>query len=156
MNIQKICVSKDNTARIKCPACANCKGVDAARLPAPPRAIKVRCGCGEIFQLCLDYRRFYRKDTKLLGTYTKESGKKYRGQLLLVDISMGGLCFQALDQHGALKNGDELLVEFTTDDPRKVTISRYVTILASSGRGFNCEFLYPARTDPALALFLAP
>ena len=65
----KVHVGDNNTATLICPACGAVKHFAADRYRHSRHTISVRCRCQQVFSLLLDFRRHYRKQTSLPGTY---------------------------------------------------------------------------------------
>ncbi len=78
------------------------------------------------FTLPLDRRKFYRKITNLSGIYISEK-EGTRGQITVIDLSMGGLKFK-VNVKPASSVHDQLLVEFHLDNKSRSLIREWVIV----------------------------
>ncbi len=159
MQVLKIFVRKDNQAMVRCPFCAATKDFSVASFRGKSHSIKLRCACKRIFQVDLDFRRAYRKNTKLAGFYATLSVESASGirqmQMYVDDLSLVGIGMTTVGPHG-LRVGALLRVEFVLNDPKGTIIIKKATVKRLVGSRVGCEFLETREQDRELGFFLMP
>jgi len=153
-NVQKIYVNQDGTAVMKCPACFAIKSADVSKLrDSAQHAIKVRCTCQVVFAVKLEFRRTYRKDTKLAGDFRSLPTGKHSGRLTVVNISKGGVGAQIIG-FNHFRVGDELRISFNLDDHHHSLIDKKVVVRLVKQNYIGCEFTDSTSHDKALGFYL--
>ena len=99
MDLQKVYVGQDNAAVLVCPHCGNSKTADARKFRNRKSPLKVRCTCGSTFSVSLEFRRAYRKETRLVGHYCKLPGCGNWEEMVVKNVSPNGLGFTPLNPH---------------------------------------------------------
>lgn len=138
--VQKFFVDGQNKATINCPKCGASKTVDVSTLKATAKQLKITCKCGLVFSGAFEFRRVYRKTVRLPGKYKDLNGPK-RGDIIIKDLSIGGLGFSCDTRH-KIKPGDYLEVTFRLDDTKKSEITLNVIV-----RSVKDGFIGAERTD---------
>jgi hypothetical protein len=147
----------NNMATVICPACNKNKRVNAEPYENKKHAIKVRCGCGEVFNLHLDFRGHYRKDTKLPGTYSITTpGKESGGVIHIRNISRSGIGFTVTGLHNLGK--DMLLtLDFHLDDKNHTELQIEAIVCTVSDNAIGCRFTDSSIvSETALGFYLQP
>ena len=85
--IQKIYVNQDGVAVLKCPVCEASKVSKVLNFKGEKHIVKVRCNCQNVFTVNLEFRKNYRKQTKLTGDYYGVNKEGMRGKLLILNLS---------------------------------------------------------------------
>ena len=156
MDELKTFVQRNNTATVICPACNSAKKISAEPYRNKKHAIKVRCGCGETFNLRLDFRSQYRKLTNLPGTYSITTpGKAGGGVIHIQDISRGGIGFTVVGRHHLARNL-VLKLEFTLDDKKQTKLRIKAIVSSVEGNEIGCHFPENTILERALAFYLQP
>ena len=100
MRTQAIYANLTETVTLVCEQCRRSKAVKAAAVTDLPQPLKLRCPCGATFGVNLVIRQFYRKKTRLPGTYVKYDSQTghilEQGRMLVGDISRTGLGFRTV------------------------------------------------------------
>ncbi|MGD9948296.1 MAG: PilZ domain-containing protein [Desulfobulbus sp.] len=150
----KVYVRENNTATMVCPSCQAVKHFDAERYRHQRHTFSVRCRCQHVFSVLLDFRRNYRKQTSLHGTYEIISKDGVGGGIIHINnISRGGLGFSVSGIHRIEK--DQLLqVEFQLNDKNKTVLKKQAVVRAVHQNSVGCEFKCNADLDKALGFFL--
>lgn len=155
--MEKVFVSRNNTAAIKCPGCAKVKIVSVEQLKGKAHIVNAKCSCGMTFKVSIDFRRTYRKVVSLAGHIRILS--RGGGWLIvsLRNISTGGLGLFMPVNYG-IPVGEELVVKFTLDDRHHTLIERKVVVRLVDGTFLGCEFIGPVRHDQekAIGFYLMP
>jgi hypothetical protein len=142
-----------------CPQCGNIKHVYLNSIKAirgrKKRNLKVRCTCQSIFSVSLNYRRFYRKQTRLLGSYRNLSNRKEKGEIQVTNLSMSGIGFITVSSN-ALSVGDKIKLNFTLDDNKQSEIEKSGIVRWIDGFNVGCEFADTSQPDTNLGFYLMP
>ncbi|OIP38937.1 MAG: hypothetical protein COZ70_07060 [Deltaproteobacteria bacterium CG_4_8_14_3_um_filter_51_11] len=135
-----------------CSRCGLRKELDAKRIELARKGARIRCKCGEVYQL--ELRRCYRKEARLPARY-KVEGKALAGDVLIEDISMSGVSFRLISEP-KFKAGDILKLAFCLDDPKKTEIKLEAEVRHIAGNKVGAEFtdLYYHHKD--LGFYLMP
>ncbi len=134
---EKTYVKDDNKATIICPVCKMNRTVSVESLRNKQHHIKVRCSCGHSFEVDLEFRRHFRKETHLQGDYNIENDV---GHTRVTDLSIRGACFEVRGPHD-LQPGMEGELVFTLDNRKMSILYRKVIIRSVRGSRIGCEFL---------------
>ena len=141
MRTSQVFVNDENMALIHCPYCESMKQVPVAKFKGTKHSLKVKCACGEVFKVELNFRKNVRKKTDLPGTYYKVPGHKSAAEeCRIVNISFRGIGIK-LFREGVVKKGDKIHVSFTLDDARETKVERKVHVLHAEGSYLGGEFI---------------
>ena len=135
----KIYVRPDDTAVISCPHCSRQKTAPVGSYKGSKSQIKIKCGCKNVFTVDLEFRKKIRKETNLRGKFTNHSQKNSRGDIIVKNLSMGGLEFSTMDID-KFKIGDEVTVSFILDNEDKTTIKKELIVRDIRENTIGCEF----------------
>ena len=140
-NIQttKSYVRGDDTAVLTCPHCNQQKVILANAYIGYKHKLKVKCFCKQRFIAHLEFRKHVRKQAIMRGNYSNHSHECSSGNLIIKDISLGGLSFTTLDIEN-FKVGDEFRVTFNIDDEHQTEISKDVIVRNIRQRIAGCQF----------------
>ncbi len=154
METVKTYVRQDNTATIICPACNKAKNVSIKASLRDKHRLKVRCGCGEIFLVQLDFRKHYRKDVNLVGTYltTRPPGNG-GGTVQITNLSFEGIGFEVPGPH-RLQPGQQLEIEFRLDDRQHSLLKKEAIVRLVEGHYIGCQFINQQAIEKALGFYL--
>ena len=155
MSVQKSFVNPDGIAIIKCPQCGIVKNLDAKKFQGKQHALNVRCSCGHAWNLQLDFRRHYRKETKLPGTYKLEAPGSGGGLVTILNISRNGVGFSLSGPH-VIKIGQKVRLRFTLDDKKHTLIDKLAVIRAIKGAYIGCELSDAQVFQKDLGFYLRP
>ena len=101
----------------------------------------------------LEFRKAYRKEINLPGTYTLLPEKIHTGRMLVLNVSKTGVGLQVVGKH-RLSVDEELEVSFVLDDVHDSKINKKVVIKLVQGKYVGCEFLDVTSHDKALGFYL--
>ncbi len=157
-------VRADGTAAVSCPECVCLKNVPVGGLQNVKRPLRVKCVCGAVFPILLEFRQQHRKSTDLDGYYVQkelyrdfakpENKKQTKINCRLKNISRDGVGFVKLSQQQVLEGGSVWL-QFTLDDQKKSTITREVVVKSVRDDFVGVEFLpRVCGMEPALGFYL--
>jgi hypothetical protein len=159
MKTTKAFVRPDNKVIITCPHCNSKKEAPVEIFKGKKHCLKIKCSCKEHFEVNLEFRKKMRKKTNLHGKCTNHSQRDSRGDIVVKNISMGGLEFSTMEID-RFKEGDELTVKFKLDNAERTTIKKEVNVLTvkKSSHSVGCEFEKSSdiALDKDLGFYLMP
>jgi len=162
MQTHTIYTNLSESITLVCEQCRRSKVLEATVVKDLPQPLKVRCPCGASFGVSIIIRQFYRKQTRLPGTYVKQDPQTHKileqGRMIVEDISRRGLGFRTLYRHTILVN-DELSITFTLDDKQQTNIRKSVRVRRIDDFFIGAEFMdHDAYTDTnrMLGFYLMP
>jgi hypothetical protein len=138
--MRKVMVREGDVATITCPFCRKIKKLSVAQYKeSGKRELKVKCACDKVFNVCLECRRHHRKPTKILGKSVNLSQHREEQDILIENLSMGGIGFCAFKKHRTREN-DRLQVSFNLNDVHHTLIQTDVTVRSAFNKYIGCEF----------------
>jgi len=155
MESQKVFVRDDGTTVLKCPFCRAARIVSVQKIKDKKKVIKVKCSCKESYSVGLELRKLYRKNTNLNGRYVNLSRNNENGRMIVKDISMGGVGFEAVGK-SLIEKEHEFEVTFILDDTHSSIIKKQVVIKMIRDKFVGCEYVQPLEYDKALGFYLLP
>ena len=140
MEAGNVLVNGDDAAVVSCPFCKKSKKISVAKYREQrKRILRIKCGCDKIFSLCLEYRRHPRKPVKLLGKSINLSNHRECHDIIINDISLGGVGFFPFKKHRTRKE-DRLQLSFELNDFNKTSIAAHATVRTAGKDHIGCEF----------------
>jgi len=150
----KVFVNQLNCITFTCPACSKPASIKIDSLKKKISPLKVRCTCQKIFNLDIDFRRFYRKKTNLSGTYRSIQPHSIREEdILILNISMQGIGFRVFTGQ-KIKVGDKLELTFKLDDKKGTFLRKEVDVVNVDGDFIGCRFADNQTFEQALGYYL--
>ncbi len=150
----KAYVQGDDCITIRCPDCNQPACIKVESFRNKCNTLRVRCTCKTVFKVKVDYRRFYRKPTRIPGSYIPTSQPCPGGEeILIINISKEGIGFKVFTGHG-IKQGDTLWVSFELDDRKKTYLRKKVQVLSINDDVIGCRFSDPDLFEKALGFYL--
>lgn len=148
-------VKSDDEAMIVCPICDTAKAISVAQFRHRLHLIKVKCKCGHIFKVNLEFRRHFRKPTELEGTYDLTPPALGGGKTKVVNLSLSGACFEVRGIHD-MKIGQQGSLVFTLDNRKETVLFKTVIIKTITGNLIGCEFVDNRAFEKDLGFYLLP
>ena len=139
IQITKSYVRGDDTAVLTCPHCNQQKVILANAYIGFKHKLKVKCFCKQRFVAHLEFRKHVRKEAILTGKYSNHANECSGGDLIVKDISLGGLSFTSIDIEN-FKVGDEFTVTFILRDEHLSEIRKDVIVRNIRQRIAGCQF----------------
>ncbi|MBW2471317.1 MAG: PilZ domain-containing protein [Deltaproteobacteria bacterium] len=140
MEARKVLVKENDEALIACPCCNITKKLSVEIYKQnSKRDLRIKCCCGNVFCLCLEYRKNYRKTVKLLGKSTNLSNHRESQDIIIKNISLGGVGFCPFAEH-KIRQNDRLQVSFLLNDFNNTNINTDVTVRTVDNDYVGCEF----------------
>jgi hypothetical protein len=140
MEPKKILVKEGDIAIVTCPSCQKIRKLSVEKYKQKgKRDIKIRCNCENIFEVFLEFRKFPRKSTKLIGKTFNISKRKDPQKVIIKNVSMGGVGFTPFNGQ-KYEMFDQLMMSFNLDDVALTHIDTQVTVRAANENYVGCEF----------------
>jgi hypothetical protein len=141
-----------NHVTVICPKCGLKKNINVFKYKETHKRLKAKCKCGEVFRLSLEFRRFHRRIVRLTGEYFVQE-KDEKGEVLIKDISMTGINFEAIKPHNIAKH-DTVEVKFTLDNSDKTELYTLVKIIWAKDLNVGGRFIDQGLYKQDLVLYL--
>lgn len=165
-NMEKIFVDKQDMAVFRCPHCGFTRHFNASGYRDKDSRVKIKCQCGEVVPVLIEFREFFRKRVELFGhgmvlsTITGRSmlhRTKEKFAIKVEDLSMNGLRFGLVSDFGKdldeLAVDDVLSVQFRLDNRSRDLIERKAVIRNVYGSSYGVSFIR-AEYDKELGFYL--
>ena len=149
----KIFVRPDDTVTIVCPSCKMPKNASVGSYKDKCHYLKVRCSCGTVFRVHLDFRQHYRKSTDLPGLFKSIKPVGLGGGIQIKDISQSGIGFSVEGTH-FFEPGYKLSISFELDDKRKTKLVKEVVVMKVEGNFVGCRFVETQAYEKELGFYL--
>lgn len=156
---EKIYITDDNKATFICPKCKKTVVKDLTRYIRLKKALrfKAKCRCGHVYEVFLEKRKKFRKQTSLPGSYKfgkiNSPSQEYMGSMTVENISYTGLRVK-LPLSPRFKVGDTLFIEFRLDDAHRSQIKKKVVVKNINDRSVGLAYTSPQAHDSALGFYL--
>ena len=150
--MKKVYVDHTDQATIVCPKCELEKNIDVTNFKDTHKRLKAKCRCGEVFRITLEYRKHYRKKVQLSSEYFVQ-GKYEKGEIIIEDISAGGIRFASLKPHYISRN-DTVELKFTLDNPMRTEIIKLIKVKWIIDRNVGAQYIDPKSLEKDLDLYL--
>ncbi len=151
---------EDGKATLVCDTCGFTKFLNASEDKRLTQPTGFACTCGRHFPFCVEFRKDYRKEVALLGTWMNLSTGK-QGKMIVKNLSLGGMGFliqvgfDAATAHGVLPN-HTVEVHFQLDDQHKTEIRRKVKVKSVRANLIGCQYLEKIPYDKELGFYIMP
>ena len=145
-------VDETGIVTVICPNCGFTKQIETTNFKSKQKKIKAKCKCGEVFQFTIEFRKHYRKIIKLPGEYhVPESGE--RGEIIIEDLSLGGVQFATLNRH-RISTNHTVTLKFRLNNPARTEINRSAKIMWINGNNVGAMFIGQKSLERDLAFYL--
>jgi hypothetical protein len=148
-------VKGDDEAIIVCPVCDSAKTISVTQFRHRLHLIKVKCKCGHLFKVQLEFRRHFRKNTDLEGTYKMKPPAVGGGKIKVKNLSLLGACFEVRGIHD-LKTEQQGSLVFTLNNRQETVLFKKVIIKSITGNRIGCEFVQDRAFEKELGFYLLP
>jgi|GEM_PF-249768 len=156
MQVQKTFVKTNDTASIRCPECALVKNIAVGKFRNDSHTLKTRCSCDTTFLVSLDFRRHYRKLTRITGIHTIIGVPGVYGRRMQINnISRSGVSFSMTGNHD-MKVGQKVLLNFKLDDKKRTEVTKKVIIRRIHTGSVGCEYTNQTQIGKDLNFYLHP
>ncbi|MGZ3580481.1 MAG: hypothetical protein ACXWMH_06490 [Syntrophales bacterium] len=153
-SIKKLYVDEAGMVTFLCPKCGASRKQTVVKHGDHRCSARMSCVCGYDSEVNLEFRKIFRKDTKLEGTYYRTTPEGHWGKMIVRNLSTLGCRFEMIKK-GPLAAGEEIKVQFTLDNPRKSIIKKKAIISDVVGSLVGCRFSeLPGYIDSELGFYL--
>jgi hypothetical protein len=165
--LQRVYIYDKTEARVNCPKCSAGKDVKLSSIKNPGKNIRVKCGCGCVFDVVFDRRRHYRKpvaiaarfiakEVDISGKYTLQTPNFRTGVIKITDLSQGGIGFM-LQGGDSVEVGDELTIEFRLTSQNQPLVVCNVMVCSLDNHHVGTRIVsIPQHHKSDLGFFLMP
>lgn len=176
MNIRKSTVKKNNQFDIHCLHCLRVYSVSIDELEESSRIFKIKgtaalyvykCQCNAVFNVQLDFRKIFRRDSELSGFYCELTKNNFETRKTLSDhseyrlvfnctiknISADGIGINTYGKHN-IKIGDRLLLIFMLDNGSQSLIEKKVMVRVIHNNYVGCEFYPTDKNDAKIGFYI--
>jgi hypothetical protein len=165
MKFQKVFVREDVSAVIQCPNCRKTEELSPEKCIGKHR-VQVKCTCGLVFGIEIDFRKTYRKKTDLDGYVVKFFQEKRWPKLLyesrttsssplnckIISISTNGITLNTVAEHG-IEMGDDIKVKFVLNNSASTEFEKKAHVKWVKNNYMGCEFFDTYKNDVKLAFY---
>ena len=140
--IKKLYVDPAGMVTFICPKCGESRKESAEQYKEYKGSVKIECRCTNVYEVQLEFRKSFRKETFLDGLYYRTSHSGDWGKMVVRDLSLGGCRFET-SKANLLDLGEEIKIEFVLDDSRNSNIRKNAVVSDIEGRFVGCKFSDP-------------
>jgi len=138
---RKLLIKENDIAVIVCPSCGQTKNLSVSHYKENrKRELRIKCSCGAFFDICLEFRRYPRQETRLLGKSINLSNHRESQVVIIKNISLGGLCLCPFSKNHRTRKDDRLHVFFTLNNSQQTPIESKASVRSVSSDFIRCEF----------------
>ncbi len=148
-------VKSEDEAVIVCPECDSAKAIPVREFRHRLHLIKVKCKCGHLYKVQLEFRRYIRKDTDLDGIYGSVGPSVTGGKVKVINLSLVGACFEVRGNHD-LMIGQQGSLVFTLNNKQETVLFKKVIIRTVKANRIGCEFVRDRAFEKELGFYLLP
>jgi len=117
------------------------------------KPVTISCSCGNTYDVQIDARKTYRKETSLEGLYAKLASPSDFESMTVVNLTFSG-CGLLTPKEPALNVGDWIKLVFKLDDAKRTEIKRKAVVRKVIGNYIGCQFTATAVYDPDIGFYL--
>jgi len=150
--IPKVYADESDKINVCCHECGYSRSIDVSTLNKKSRTLKIRCRCGNTFRNRVEFRRAYRKQVKLEGSFIHHKSGM-RDNMVVKDISRDGIGISVQSHHG-FAPGDTMILIFNLDNTPRTRIEKKVRIKSIRGSFIGTQYLDIAHFDKDLGFYL--
>jgi hypothetical protein len=152
--IKKIQADVNGIATSLCPHCGDIKKLNIETYKNKTEPVKIQCKCGNIYEVQIEFRIFYRKEARLEGRYSSLSNPGKWVKMKVRNLSYEGCSFET-PAANMLHSGEEIKVEFILNDRKNSQIQEKAIVRYVRGHYVGCKFKkLPGAFDPDLGFYL--
>ena len=152
--VTKVYVDANGFVMLVCSNCNLIQQKEAKSYGGSKGPVQVQCTCGNVYDVEIEFRKFFRKGTRLDGIYVGVSNSKIWGKMILKNISMQGCGFETMGTNPL--HPDELIkLEFHLNDAKNSLIKKNAFVRSMYKKYVGCQFQeLPNAFDADLGFYL--
>jgi len=155
METRKLLVKEGDIAVVVCPFCRNSKKLSVAQYREQrKRELRIKCSCANILNICLEYRKHPRLETKLLGKCINLSLHRESHDVIIKNISLGGIGLCPFNKKHRTKKDHQLHVSFSLNNSKHTLINSQVSVCSAASDHIGCKFNSTDHFKTALGFYL--
>ena len=155
MKTRKLLIKENDIAVIVCPSCGQTKSLSVSHYKENrKRELRIKCSCGAFFDICLEFRRDPRQETRLLGKSINLSNHRESQVVIIKNISLGGVCLCPFSKNHRTRKEDQLQVIFTLNNLKQTPIETKVSVRSVFRELIGCQFNSTDHFKTALGFYL--
>jgi len=155
METRKLLVKEGDIAILTCPSCRQTKNLSVSEYKEKrKRELTIKCSCDDIFNICLEYRKHPRQETRLLGKSINLSNHRENQDVIIKNVSLGGIGLCPFSKKHRTKKDDQLLLSFTLNNAKQTSIDTHVSVRSVASDYIGCEFNSTDHFKTALGFYL--
>ena len=151
--ITRTFVKDNDITTIVCPSCYSAKTTSVKQFRDQRLTLRVKCKCGHVFRVELEFRRQLRKNTELHGISKLHTSTFGDGDVKIVNLSLGGVGLEVEGIHN-IRIGHKGTISFTLDDRKQSVIMRDIIVRSIQGNSIGCEFISDKAYEKDLGFYL--
>ena len=154
MEKKNVLVKEGDVALITCPFCRKATKLSVGQYREKgKRELRIKCCCEKLFCVGLEYRKHPRKPVRLLGRSINLSRHRESNDILIKNISLGGICFSPFSKH-KIRQDDKMQVSFTLNDASQTIIDASARVRTVSPDYICCKFTGAENFSKSLGFYL--
>ena len=147
-------VDAKGMVHLNCPVCGQVSMNAADQFLHMPQPLRITCPCGHASEVRIEFRKSYRKKTRLDGFCARLAPPGNFEKMTVIDLSMGGCCFVTAGMH-LLKKDDRVKLVFNLDNAACTKITREAQVCSVQERLVRCKFITATTClDPDIGFYL--
>lgn len=147
-------IDMNGMVHLNCPSCREASAKPADQFFNVPQPLQIACACGNAYEVRIEFRKSFRKKTRLEGFYAKVAPPGNFEKMTVTDVSMGGCCFVPANPH-RLRKDDRVKLVFNLDNANCTKITREAQVCSFHERSVRCKFFTtPTGLDPDIGFYL--
>lgn len=155
MKTRKLLVKDNDIAVVVCPSCGQSKNLSIFQYKENrKRELSIKCCCHAFFDICLEFRKHPRLETRLLGKSINLSNHRESKDVIIKNISLGGICLCPFSKNHRTRKDDRLHVFFTLNNLQQTPIESKASVRSVSSDFIGCEFNSTEHFKTALGFYL--
>ena len=150
----KIFADAKGMVRLNCPSCGDVSAQPVDQFFNVPQPLHISCTCGNTYEVQIEFRKSFRKKTRLEGFYARVAPPGSLEKMTVTDVSMGGCRFLTGNRH-LLEKNDRVNLVFNLDDANRTKITKEAIICSFNERSIGCKYLVTGSgLDPDIGFYL--
>ncbi len=124
------------------------------QVPQRPAHLSVRCRCGHVYNVLLDFRRHFRNPPAWPGPTSAGTRQDRAAARSASSTSRAAASVSSVSGRHRIEPGQKLQVEFQLTDRNRTVIKKQAVVRTVQENTVGCEFLCAGELDKALGFFL--
>ncbi|HRS83724.1 MAG TPA: PilZ domain-containing protein, partial [Smithellaceae bacterium] len=137
--ITKVYVDNEGFVVFVCSNCNLIQKQEAKTYGGVKGPIQIQCTCGNVYDVEIEFRKFYRKGIRVDGLYFGITNPKIWGKMVLKNVSMQGCGFETMGVN-PLQPGDSIRIEFQLNDAKRSVIKKQAAVRSIFKKYVGCQF----------------